>query len=386
MTRVLGVDVPILTLGQVAGRVDEILKAVRASTGKPMLGTRSRYAGRSHTRGGAVTLPKATTALTAWFDEQGIPLDREPELTLIAGGRSNLTYRVNDTYVLRRPPMSNVLQSAHDVGREHRIISALEPTAVPVPHSYGLCDDPAVLGAPFYVMNLVPGTVVAGTDDGARYPEASRADACRDLVRVQAAIHAVDVDAVGLGELGRKADYSARQLRRWQRQFHASLSRDLPLVDEVHDRLVATIPPQRYTGLVHGDYRPGNVLLGDDGRVTAVLDWELATLGDTMADLGWMTAFWLEPGESELLESPTSNPGYWSRDEVIAEYQRSTGRDVSDIGWYQAFAMWRLACIGEGIYARYSSGAMGEGDVDLRAQAQLVERLADAASAALDRL
>ncbi|GAA0235079.1 phosphotransferase family protein [Cryptosporangium japonicum] len=325
------------------------------------------------------------TTLAGWFAEHGIPLDAEPELTLIAGGHSNLTYRVNDRYVLRRPPRGHVLPSAHDVGREHRVIRALEPTPVPVPHSFGLCEDTAVLGAPFYVMDLVPGTVVAGRDDGAAYPADARGPACRDLVGVLAAVHDVDVDAVGLGELGRRAEYGARQLRRWRRQFHAA-ARELPLVDEVHDRLAAAIPPQRRTGLVHGDYRPGNVLLAADGHVTAVLDWELATLGDTMADLGWLTATWCEPGEEELIESPAANPGFVRRDELIAEYHHRTGSDVSDIGWYQAFALWKLACIAEGVHARYKAGVMGADGVDVEAQGTRVNRLAEAAAAALTTL
>ncbi|EXG82902.1 phosphotransferase family protein [Cryptosporangium arvum] len=327
-----------------------------------------------------------SAALAGWFAENDIPLEGEPELALIAGGHSNLTYRVNDTYVLRRPPRGHVLPSAHDVGREHRVIRALEPTAVPVPHSFGLCGDATVLGAPFYVMDLVPGTVVAGHDDGAAYPADARGPACRDLVGVLAAIHDVDVDAAGLGELGRRADYSARQLRRWKRQFHAASTRELPLVDEVHDRLVSAIPPQRRTGLVHGDYRPGNVLLAADGRVNAVLDWELATLGDTMADLGWLTATWREPGEEELIESPAANPGFWSRADLIAEYHRATRYDVSDIAWYQAFALWKLACIAEGVYARYRAGVMGVDGVDVEAQGTRVERLAEAAAAALTTL
>jgi aminoglycoside phosphotransferase (APT) family kinase protein len=332
----------------------------------------------------AVTLSGTTTMqLAAWFAEKGIPLTGDPVLSLIAGGHSNLTYRVTDDggqeYVLRRPPLGHVLQSAHDVGREHRIISALEPTSVPVAHSYGYCDDVDIIGAPFYVMNFVPGTVVASHEDGAEYPPAARPAACAALVKVLASIHTADVDEIGLGELGRKADYAARQLKRWQRQFHASATRELPLVDEVHDRLAAAVPPQRCTGLVHGDYRPGNLLLSPEGRVNAVLDWELATLGDTLADLGYLTATWREPGGPELLQSPTDQDGYWTRTELIDEYEKLTGRDVSDIGWYQAFGLWRLTCIGEGVYARYRAGVMGNDNVDIEAQGERVIHLAEAA-------
>jgi aminoglycoside phosphotransferase (APT) family kinase protein len=326
--------------------------------------------------------------LAAWFASAGIPLEGNPQFTLIAGGRSNLTYRVSDPagheYVLRRPPRGHVLQSAHDVGREHRIVTALGPTDVPVPISYGLCTDETVLGAPFYVMNLVPGTVLAGDADGAAYPEAARRAASGDLVDVLARIHQVDVDEVGLGELGRKEGYCERQLRRWMRQLHAPGNRELPIVDEIHGRLAASLPPQRYTGLVHGDFRPGNTLLSDDGRVNAVLDWELATLGDTVADLGWLLATWRHPGEVEIFESPTGHAGWLRREQLAERYARATGRDVSDIGWYIAFALWRLTCIGEGIYTRYRSGVMGDDGFDVEAQGRLVLDLAEASLRALD--
>jgi aminoglycoside phosphotransferase (APT) family kinase protein len=331
-----------------------------------------------------------TQRLAAWLARNGIVLVGVPRLTLIAGGRSNLTYRVEDDtggrYVLRRPPIGHVLQSAHDVGREHRIISALVKTGVPVPTPYGFCADETVLGAPFYVMDLVPGTVVASHDDGARYPLDSRRQASLGLLDVLRTIHLVDVDDVGLGTLGRRESYCQRQLRRWRRQFHATSSRELPIIDELHDQLAKAIPPQRFTGLVHGDYRPGNVLLSAGGRVNAVLDWELATLGDTLADLGWMAATWRQPGEEEVLESPTAHAGFPSRDELIELYQTKTGRDVSDIGWYQAFALWRLACISEGIFARYSRGVMGDDGYDFEAAGRHVLRLAEAARQALRKI
>ncbi|HUZ25936.1 MAG TPA: phosphotransferase family protein [Streptosporangiaceae bacterium] len=328
--------------------------------------------------------------LAEWFSQQDIPLDGVPRLELIKGGRSNLTYRVVDDeggrYVLRRPPRGHVLESAHDVAREHRVITALAGSRVPVPKSFGLCTDLRVLGAPFYVMNLVPGSVITNDADGATFPLPARTRASRGLMDALAEIHLIDVAAVGLGTLGRKQDYCQRQLRRWQRQFHASTRRDLPLVDKLHDRLVASVPPQRFTGLVHGDYRPGNTLLGDDGSLQAVLDWELATLGDTLADLGWMLGTWREPGEEELFESPTGHEGWLSRQQLLDHYQRRTGRDVSDVGWYIVFALWRLACISEGIYTRYRLGVMGDDGFNVEAQGSLVVRLAEAARDSLDLL
>jgi aminoglycoside phosphotransferase (APT) family kinase protein len=331
--------------------------------------------------------------LPGWFAAHGVPFAGTPQLTLIAGGRSNLTFRVADEvghdYVLRRPPMGPLLVSAHDVVREHRIISALAGSGVPVPRSYGACDDPAVFGdAPFYLMELVPGVVLNNEPDGARYPPAARGVASRDLVEVMAAIHRVDVDAVGLGSLGKRENYCARQLRRWMRQFTDSsgaVGRDIPLVRTVHDALAATIPAQRWTGLVHGDFRPGNTLLGPDGRVNAVLDWELATLGDTLADLGWLLATWRQPGEPEVFESPTALPGWWTRDQLLEHYASVTGRDVAAAPWYRAFALWRLTCISEGIHARYAAGSMGDEDFDVAAQSDRVVALAEAAAEALPR-
>ncbi|SOD74634.1 aminoglycoside phosphotransferase (APT) family kinase protein [Jatrophihabitans sp. GAS493] len=327
--------------------------------------------------------------LVEWLESASIAVSPPLTLTLIAGGRSNLTYRVDDSagrsYVLRRPPTGGVLQSAHDMGREHRIISALADTPVPVPTTFGHCEDLDVIGAPFYVMNLVPGVVVTTDSDGGAYPRPARAAASAELIDVLARIHLLDLDAIGLNTLARRGQYLQRQLKRWHHQFHASTGRDLPMVDEVHRRLSRTIPVQRFTGLVHGDYRPGNLLLAPDGRVNAVLDWELATLGDTMADLGWLLATWREPGEVELLESPTAHPGFLRRDELVELYARATGRAVDGLDYYLAFALWRLTCISEGIYQRYQTGAMGDDGFDVEWQREQVSVLAAAALHALDR-
>lgn len=338
--------------------------------------------------GGSTAAQLDAGRLADWLSENGVALAGVPRLRLIAGGRSNLTYRVEDDHgvrcVLRRPPMGHLLQSAHDVAREYRVITSLAPTEVPVPTGYALCTDKRVLGAPFYVMSFVPGTVVAGDDAGARYPLESRGPASRNMVDVLAAIHRVDVDRIGLGALGRKENYCLRQLRRWRQQFHASTSRELPIIDELYKLLARSAPAQRFTGLVHGDYRPGNVMLDPAGRVKAVLDWELATLGDTLADLGWMLATWRQPGEEELLESPSAQDGFWSRAQLIERYQVVSGHEVPDAGWYQAFALWRLACISEGIRARYQEGAMGDDGFDSESEGRHVVKLAEAAWQALD--
>jgi aminoglycoside phosphotransferase (APT) family kinase protein len=306
---------------------------------------------------------------------------------LIAGGRSNLTYAVDDAagrrVVLRRPPLGNVLQSAHDMGREHRIIAALAPTAVPVPRPLGFCGDPEVNGAPFYVMEFVEGVVLAREQDALRdLGEPARAAAGGALVDVLADLHALSPDAVGLGDLGRREGYVARQLRRWHGQFEQSRTREIPAMDEVHRRLEACIPPQHRTGIVHGDFRLGNCLLGPGGEVRAVLDWELCTLGDPLADLGWCVAYWVRPGESAAHlrgDVPTTAPGFVAREELIERYGRRTGADLAQLDFYVALAYWKLACIAEGVHARYRAGVMGDDTADLDAFGDQVALLAEAA-------
>jgi aminoglycoside phosphotransferase (APT) family kinase protein len=317
------------------------------------------------------------------------------EYRLIAGGRSNLTYAVSDgdgrRFVLRRPPLGHVLQSAHDMGREHRIISALAPTAVPVPEPLAFCEDPAVNDAPFYVMGFVDGHVL----DDARGAElhldkAARSQASDSIIDVLVELHAVDPDAVGLGDLGRKDGYVERQLRRWQAQFEKSRSRDIPAMDEVHRRLASHVPPQERTGIVHGDYRLGNCLVGPDGALRAVLDWELCTLGDPLADLGWTVAWWVEPGESSrhLRRSvPSMTPGFSTRSQLVERYAERSGADTGQLHFFVALAYWKLACISEGVYARYRAGVMGDdaspGETEVFGES--VHRLADAALEMCDR-
>jgi aminoglycoside phosphotransferase (APT) family kinase protein len=330
--------------------------------------------------------------VTAWITANVAGLAPPFTARFISGGRSNLTYQLVDTagraIVLRRPPLGHVLQSAHDMGREHRIIDALRDTAVPVANALGLCDDVTVNGAPFYLMDFVEGAVLATLEDALAYPETSRGPAAADLVDVMGRLHAVDPDAVGLGTLGRKDGYLARQLKRWHTQFEQSRTRELPLLDEVHDRLQARMPPQRWTGIVHGDFRLGNMILSPGGTLRAVLDWELATLGDTLADLGWLLSSWVEAGEPTRgpFPPPTTAPGFPTRAELIDRYAATTGRDLSDLPYYLAFARWRGACISEGVLNRYKRAVMGEVDFDLDAMADGVELSVNAARDALDQL
>ena len=338
----------------------------------------------------------ATVPVSRWL-EDNVSGARGPfGFELIAGGRSNLTFKVTGSdgteYVLRRPPVSHVLPTAHDMSREHRIISALGPTPVPVAPALGFCGDEAVNGRPFYVMGFVEGHILR---DSARVEkvldEKSRRRASEQMVDVMADIHAVDVDAVGLGDLGRRAGYIERQLKRWYSQFQQSVEgrdRKVTAVDEVHDLLAARVPQQGPAAIVHGDYRLDNTMLGPDGSIRAVLDWEICTLGDPMADLGLLMVYWAEAGDSAsaLGVSPTALPGFLTRSEMSTRYASRTGRDISFLPFYVAFGYWKLACILEGVYARYEGGAMGGDREGTEGFAGQVEVLAESARRAAAEL
>ena len=287
---------------------------------------------------------------------------------LIAGGHSNLTYRVTGgdgaRFVLRRPPLGHLLASAHDMGREHRIIAALAGS-VPVAPALGYCNDVAVNGAPFYVMRFVDGLVVRDRAEA----ESSLTPAARrrlgdSLVDTLVAIHAVDLERVGLADLGRHEGYIARQLKRWYGQWQAQRTRDLPAIDQVHDALAARIPEQGPASVVHGDYRLDNCMVTAEGDVAAVLDWEICTLGDPLADVGMLMVYWTGPDDaaSAWEGSATTAPGFANRAALAERYAAVSGRDLSQLGFYVAFAAWKLACVLEGVYARYLGGALGERD------------------------
>jgi aminoglycoside phosphotransferase (APT) family kinase protein len=327
--------------------------------------------------------------LEAWFAENAPAAQPPLQFERIAGGLSNLTYRVSDgsgrCWALRRPPLGKRLGSAHDMAREHRVLSALAPTEVPVPPLVGLCEDESVTGAPFYAMEFVEGPVLRGVAEAEVFPdEGDRRAIGYRVAETLASIHAVDPDAVGLGDLGRKEDYVARQLRRWQGQWEKSKTRELETVDRVHERLAARIPEQGPATLVHGDYRLDNMILTPGGEVAAVVDWELCTLGDPLADVGTLMAYWPERGEQGIALGAPANlaPGFPTRDELTARYAQSSGRDISELDFYLALGYWKLAIILEGVHARYAAGAYGKADAGIEAFAQMVDRLADAAEAA----
>ncbi|MDQ3106202.1 MAG: phosphotransferase family protein [Actinomycetota bacterium] len=312
--------------------------------------------------------------VTAWLVDHIEGVQAPFDFAFISGGRSNLTFGVTDAkgrhLVLRRPPISHVLATAHDMGREHRIITALAPTDVPVPAALGICTDVDVNEAPFYVMDFVDGLVLRSPDLAERHlTEEQRGAAANNLVDVLVAIHAVDPSSVGLGDLGRPEGYIERQLKRWYRQFQGSqeqatlagAGRPVPEVHEVHDLLAARVPVQREVTIAHGDYRLDNTIVGFDAKVAAVLDWELCTLGDPLADLGTLMIYYPDSTELRAGRPPatTQLPGFPTRAELAERYATRSGRDISDLAYFTAFGHWRLACIIEGVYARYAAGAMG---------------------------
>ncbi len=315
-------------------------------------------------------LPRAS--FTAWADQHVPGLGDRWHADVISGGLSNITYRVtgaNRAVIVRRPPLGKLLPSAHDMGREHRVLSALWPTEVPVPEVLAFTDDPDVVGAPFYVMAVVEGEVYRDPTQTAQLTTAQRGGLSDALVESLAAIHAVDLDATGLRDFGRPEGYLERQVRRWGGQWAASRTRDLPPMDD----LISTLDAQRPTGsevtLVHGDYRLDNTLVTlPDGipTVAAVVDWELSTLGDPLADLATWLTYYSGPGEDgsavPVAAGLTAHEGFPTGDDIAQRYAAVTGRDVSGLDYYRAFTDFRLAVILEGVHARYLAGqSMGEG-------------------------
>jgi aminoglycoside phosphotransferase (APT) family kinase protein len=328
-----------------------------------------------------------------WFEANVSSAELPLRFQKISGGHSNLTYEVADSnnrrWALRRPPLGKRLGSAHDMGREHKVVSALAGTEVPVAPIAGYSEDDSVNGAPFYVMEFVEGPILRNQAEAEQhFDDAERAAIGERVADTLVDIHAVDVDSVGLGDLGKKEDYVARQLHRWQKQWVGSKTRELPVVDEVHDRLAARIPEQGPATIVHGDYRLDNMILTDSGEVAAVVDWELCTLGDPLADVGLLFVYWAQPGDqmTALMQPPTLADGFPEREALMARYAERSGRDLGELDFYVALARWKLAIILEGVYSRYAAGQYGKTDQGIDEFAKGVEDLANAAAEAEARL
>lgn len=299
-----------------------------------------------------------TTAMAAWFEEQGIGLQSPLTFDRVGLGQSNLTYLVTDArgsrLVLRRPPMGELLASAHDVAREHRILAALQGTDVPLPVVHGLCEDLDVADVPVLVVSFVDGAVLDERADAERLGEGARHAVGLSLTDTLVRIHEVDLEQVGLVDLASHKPYAARQLRRWSGQWDLSRTRDLPDLDRLTDRLREREPEPGEITLVHGDSHLRNVIVDpDDARVVAILDWELATLGDPLADLGTLLAYWPQPGDPPTMRFDASMvDGFATRAELVERYVSQSGRDVAAVPFWHALGLWKLAIILEGVRRR----------------------------------
>ncbi|MGB2696160.1 MAG: phosphotransferase family protein [Dehalococcoidia bacterium] len=319
--------------------------------------------------------------LLPWFREhvaQVGALDAE----VVGHGRSNLTYRLDagdEHWVLRRPPLSHVQPTAHDMAREFRVISALADTDVPAPKTYALCDDADIIGAPFYIMEYVAGIVpVNPTEIEQRFDEQARRRIGEELIDTLAALHALDPAQVGLGDFGKPAGYVERQVRRFSEQFARVKTRDLPELEELERRLRAAMPSQSETTIVHGDYRLDNSIVSDSGHLAAILDWEMSTLGDPLADMGILRMYWRDRDADPRMAAQVGNagvitlPGFPTWQEAAKRYEAKSGRDLSTLDFYIVLAHFKLAVILENMHARFLAGGTVGGGFEMIGQQVLV--------------
>ena len=303
-----------------------------------------------------MTDPVDSKALAAWM---GVD---EVDVTHLSGGSSNLTYRVQSEkgdWVLRRPPTVHVLATANDMKREYTVQTGLRDTDVPVPRTVAFCDDEAVIGAPFYVMEMLDGIVFNTADDVKHLDEAQSLAATYELMDALAKLHSVDPETVGLENFGKPAGFVERQVHRWITQWEKSKQRELPEIDEVARRLLANLPPDGAHGVVHGDYSFNNTMFRKDipEKMLAILDWEMSTLGDPLTDVGMVAVYWTEVGEFmwRNRESPQphrANAGFPSVDLILERYEASSGRHLDNIDFYRTLATFKLSVITEGAHAR----------------------------------
>lgn len=308
-----------------------------------------------------------TARVTDWLRDHAPNLTGPITFRRLPSGRSNLTYLATDAGgrrgVLRRPPLSAKAATATHLAREWSILTILHHTDVPTPAPIAECTDPAVTGAPFYLMEFLDGITLEGEADTEALTPGSRRALSSNLIEVLAEIHRIDCGGEDFQDFRRDGSYLERQLKLWHRQLGPT-AQDVPGLTELHRRLVTNRPEERYVGIVHGDYRPGNFIVTRDGAVEGVLDWELWTVGDVLADLGWLIATWSSPEAVDW--APATTSGFAQASELAAHYHSLTRNDLADLDYYHAFALWKLTCIAVGALSRYLSGAMGEHDVDLR--------------------
>lgn len=328
-------------------------------------------------------------ALARWLGNQGEQVAPPVRLSQVGRGQSNLVLRVEDrdghgSWVVRRPPLGELLESAHDVVREYRIMRALQGTDVPVPRLVGLVEDLSVCGAPCLVMAYVEGIVVEDEPAASALTPTARHALGLGLVDALARIHAVPIEQVGLADLAADRPYSERQLRRWTRQWHASHPDVGGTFDELTARLERARPSSESRVLVHGDLHLRNAIATSTGRINSVVDWELSTLGDPLADLGTLLGYWPQAGDRPTTIAATSYlAGFPTRDELLAEYRERTGRDVSGIGFWHVLAVWKIAVIAQGIRQRTGGDAGGRatdvptGRADVQAIVELAFDIAD---------
>ncbi|WP_434158921.1 phosphotransferase family protein [Rhodococcus sp. BGS-1C] len=307
-------------------------------------------------------------AVSEWIGGLGIGAIAPLSFDRVGNGQSNLTYAVTDAggsrWVLRRPPLGSLLASAHDVVREYRILTALQNTGVPVPKMIAVCEDLSVSEVPLVLMSFVDGVVIDSVSTAEKMTEGQRAAVGGAMAAALANIHRVDLDNVGLADLASHKPYAQRQLKRWTTQWQQSQSREVPAIDALTERLAGNIPVQSEVRLVHGDYHLNNVITSpSDGSIVAVIDWELCTLGDPLADLGGLLAYW--PEASDPVAGPfmaSTLPGFPTRAELTARYAAETGRDVTDVGFWQVLALWKLSIIAEGVMRRAEADARNRAD------------------------
>ena len=324
-----------------------------------------------------------------------------PELTppfswiRLEGGHSNLTYQINDqngrSAVIRRPPQGELLPKAHDMSREWALIKALSTTNVPVPKPYGFCEDPGVTGAWFYIMGLIDGKPLYNSEDTqALVPQSRRETLAHSFFDALADLHQVDPDAVGLGELGKRDSYVGRQIKTWYRSWTSSVSGanfDDERAHSLQAYFLEHLPDQGPTRVVHGDYGLHNCLFGADCTVAAIVDWEISTLGDPLADLAYALNPWPDPSDERPIapESATSLEGFPPRSVLAQRYAERTGRDLSNLSYYVAFNRWKSACIVHGVYARYMEGKKSTEGVDLETLRTRIDLSLELAVEAIDR-